>query len=146
MRQAIEEGIADCSAYVRGDGVALTAVADSTGRRRRRAARALSQASYDLDVDFEMTVIGAAYGYEDSDLDDLVAAIETNLTAHVNSGGLDASVSDAAAGLGLGDFAVDAPVQVISTSYTVVSVPTPPATTSRTRGLDARWQTHSSLP
>ena len=92
MRQAIEEGIADCSAYVRGDGVALTAVADSTGRRRRRAARALSQASYDLDVDFEMTVIGAAYGYEDSDLDDLVAAIETNLTAHVNSGGLDASV------------------------------------------------------
>ena len=97
--------------------ITLTSVTQASSRRRRLSTN-------NLVVAFDIIVVAEAYGFDAGDLQQLFDLVKTNLTQHINEGGFNDAVVEAATDLGV-TITVTADPQVMSISYIDITIPTP---------------------
>ena len=113
----LKEGLAACSEYTRADMIKLTSITEASSRRRRLSIN-------NLEVAFVITVVAEAYGFDESTAAALFDLVKTNLTQHINDGGFNDAIVEAATDLGVA-ITVTADPQILSVLYETVTIPTP---------------------
>ena len=113
----LKEGLAACSEYTRADMIKLTSITEASSRRRRLSIN-------NLEVAFVITVVAEAYGFDESTAAALFDLVKTNLTQHINDGGFNDAIVEAATDLGVA-ITVTADPQILSVLYETVTIPMP---------------------
>ena len=81
-------------------------------------------------MEFVITVVAEAYGFDESTVQQLFDLVKTNLTQHINSGDFNDAIVEAATDLGV-TITVTADNQVINVEYETDTMPTPDWFTGR---------------